>query len=284
MGYAQYGDPKGRPLFSFHGWPGSRLHGRHFEKDAKNLKIRIIAPDRPGYGLSDFQPNRTLLDFPDDIAELADKLNFQKFAVLGISGGGPYAAVCAYKIPDRITKAGIIGGLAPTYVKGILRGMNPVSKVIWEHIHRFPGIRSVPALLALIETRLSPFNISSVMLQKLDRTSLTESLKKEAEESRREAFRNGPEATTHDLKLYSQNWGFDLAEIKLPVYLWYGEIDQSVPLSMAKFYTEKIPACTLTVYPGEGHFCHINHIEEILRMLWNPQAGRACGLISNARN
>jgi pimeloyl-ACP methyl ester carboxylesterase len=104
--YREYGDSQGKPLFFFHGWPSSRLRGDHFDQAAKSAKIRLISIDRPGYGLSDFKENRTLLDWPDDVVELADKLKINKFAIVGVSGGGPYAAVTAYKIPDRITKAG----------------------------------------------------------------------------------------------------------------------------------------------------------------------------------
>lgn len=117
--YAEHGDSKGKPLFFFHGWPGSRLRSSFYDSIAKKLHIRIISPDRPGYGLSDYQENRTLLDYPDDIVELADALRIKKFAVVGVSGGGPYTAVCAYKIPERITKAGIVVGAAPMYMSDL---------------------------------------------------------------------------------------------------------------------------------------------------------------------
>lgn len=113
LGYAEYGTSHGKPLLFFHGWPSSRLHAKYLDPLAKKLKIRIIAPDRSGFGLSDYQSNRTLLDWPGDVVELADKLKIRKFAIVGISGGGPYAAVTAYKIPHRITKAGIVIGLGP---------------------------------------------------------------------------------------------------------------------------------------------------------------------------
>ncbi len=78
LGYAEYGDPKGKPVFFLHGWPSSRLQAKVTDKAAKKLKIRVISPDRPGYGLSDFKKDRTLLEYADDIEELADKLNIKK--------------------------------------------------------------------------------------------------------------------------------------------------------------------------------------------------------------
>ena len=101
LGYIDLGNKDGKPLFHFHGFPGSRLEATILADRAIVKNIRVICIDRPGMGLSDFKENRTLLDWPDDVVELADALEIDKFAVEGISGGGPYAAACAYKIPDR---------------------------------------------------------------------------------------------------------------------------------------------------------------------------------------
>jgi pimeloyl-ACP methyl ester carboxylesterase len=106
LGYAEWGDSAGGPLLFFHGWPGSRLEGRLGDEAAKTCRVRLIALDRPGMGLSDFQSRRALVDWPDDVVQLADALGLERFAVLGISGGGPYAAACAWKLSDRLTHAG----------------------------------------------------------------------------------------------------------------------------------------------------------------------------------
>ena len=79
----------------------------------KDLHIRAIVPDRPGYGLSDFQRHRRLLDWPADVEQLADHLGLERFAVLGVSGGGPHAAACAYAIPHRLTRVGLVSSAAP---------------------------------------------------------------------------------------------------------------------------------------------------------------------------
>jgi len=104
LGYAEYGAPDGRPVFVFHGFPGSRLTWSAFDPQdcAGELGLRVIAPERPGYGLSEFQRGRELLDWPEDVLALADPLGLERFAVLGLSGGGPYAAACAFKIPARL--------------------------------------------------------------------------------------------------------------------------------------------------------------------------------------
>jgi pimeloyl-ACP methyl ester carboxylesterase len=102
LGYAEWGDPDGRPLFYFHGWPGARVEGRLGDEAARAQGVRMIALDRPGMGLSDYQPRRTLVDWPDDVIQLAAAMGLDRFAVLGISGGGPYAAACAWKLSDRL--------------------------------------------------------------------------------------------------------------------------------------------------------------------------------------
>jgi len=113
LGYADLGNPDANHvIFHFHGFPGYRLEAMLLADRAITKNVRLIGIDRPGWGLSDFKKNRTLLDWPDDVAELADALGIDKFAVEGISGGGPYAAACAYKIPERLTSCGIISGLA----------------------------------------------------------------------------------------------------------------------------------------------------------------------------
>ena len=104
LGYAEYGDPGGIPGFYFHGHPGSRLEAQLADQAAVETGIRIIALDRPGYGRSDFQPGRRILDWPSDAAEVADQLGIGAVPVLGASGGGPYALACGYVLPERFRR------------------------------------------------------------------------------------------------------------------------------------------------------------------------------------
>lgn len=114
LGYAEYGMRDAKALFYFHGQPGSLLEARFLAEQAKHSGIRLIGIDRPGMGLSRFKAGRRLLDWPDDVAELADSPYIDRFAVVGFSGGGPYALVCAYKIPHSLTACGIISGIGHT--------------------------------------------------------------------------------------------------------------------------------------------------------------------------
>src|SRR5258705_11547688 len=111
LAYAQYGAPDGRPIIHCHGTPSSRVEGDLLFSGniAAEVGVRIIVPDRPGMGRSDFQAGRSLLDWPNDVLELATALELDTFAVLGSSGGGPYAAACGIRIPARVRGVGFLG-------------------------------------------------------------------------------------------------------------------------------------------------------------------------------
>src|SRR5947209_6959948 len=114
LGYVEYGNQKGKTLFYFHGHPGSRLEARFLAKQAMQTGVRLIGVDRPGMGLSSYKTGRRFLDWPDDVIELADGLQIERFAVAGFSGGGPYALACAFKISHRLSACGIISGAGHT--------------------------------------------------------------------------------------------------------------------------------------------------------------------------
>lgn len=114
LSYAQYGLLTGPAVFYLHGLPGSRLEGALFDAPAITPRARIISVERPGYGLSSPQPDRTILDHAKDIDYLARHLDLESYAVLGISGGGPYALACAAALPaDRLKAVLLICGLGP---------------------------------------------------------------------------------------------------------------------------------------------------------------------------
>ena len=270
LGYALYGDPNGKPLCYFHGWPSGRLMAAETDIAAKKLGVSVISIDRPGYGLSDYQEERTLLDWPNDVLELADKLKINKFAVIGISGGGPYAAVCAYKIPEKLTGVGIVVGLAPTYIPQMLDGLPWFTKAIWASYARFPIIAKAASILLYLNAKYSPGLglFSFYFRSKYDRQILSNAnIRQRVRRSVKDAFRMGYKGAEWDLKLFTTDWKFNLKDIKATVYLWYGSDDKNVSLAMGKYYASQIPNHKLTIYPNEGHLCRINHVEEIIETL-----------------
>src|SRR5215470_14204923 len=113
LSYTEFGTPHGIPVFGFHGTPGSRFMFRLVHEPARRLGVRIIAPERPGFGLSTYQHQRTLADWAGDVAILASHLGLKNFGVAGISGGGPYAAACAALLSARVTAAALISPMGP---------------------------------------------------------------------------------------------------------------------------------------------------------------------------
>jgi pimeloyl-ACP methyl ester carboxylesterase len=128
LAYEEYGAADGQPVFFFHGWPGSRLDFAPNDAAAAAAGVRVIAVDRPGIGGSDHQPGRRVLDWPKDVAALADALAVERFAVLGFSFGGPYARACAYALPDRVIRCGLVSCLAPIDDPDAKRGMPPATR------------------------------------------------------------------------------------------------------------------------------------------------------------
>jgi pimeloyl-ACP methyl ester carboxylesterase len=270
LGYAQWGDPRGQPLVYFHGFPGSRAEGRLGDQAAKRTGVRVIAPDRPGMGLSDFQPRRAVVDWPDDVSQVADVLGLERFAVLGISGGSPYAAVCAWKLPQRLTAAGIVSGVGPLDAPGATKGMSRQNRLLLQVVGRLPvlpralmGVTAVQAKQpdrALAQGRRS---FAAVDQPYLDRPELREGLKA----SLSEAFRQGGRGPAWEVRLYARPWGFRLADIQIPVHLWHGEQDANNPITMARHLAAVIPKCRASFYPGEGHLHFVDRLPQILRTL-----------------
>lgn len=255
-------------MFFFHGWPSSRFQAKVTDETARKLGIRVISLDRPGYGISDFKEQRTLLDWPDDVIAVADKLTIKKFAAIGISGGGPYAAVCAYKIPNRLSNVGIVVGLAPTDIEGVLQGMAFFNKFFWHCYHIFPFLIELNSSFHFAQARkYLPDIFSFGYRAKADRNLLSKAVKQDIVHNRDEAFRQGKKGCAMDLKLYTNDWGFHLQDVKTPVFLWYGEVDKNVSYKMGAYYASQIPNSKLVVYPNEGHFVIRTHAEEILTVL-----------------
>lgn len=272
LGYAEFGAAGGQPVFYFHGFPGSRLEAQLAAAAASRLRVRLIALDRPGMGLSDFQPGRTLVDWPRDVLDLADALALRRFAVLGVSGGGPYALVCAARIPFRLTRVGIVAGLAPLHSPAAGRLADPLGRfafslaprVSWLGRPLYAGVvwelrRHPERFLARVAARAAA--VDRAVLQRPEvRAVLLDSA--------RAAVAGGSRGGGRELVIYGRPWGVRLQEIPLEVLLWHGERDATVPVSMGRYLARSIPKCRACILPDEGHFSlPVNRMEEILAAL-----------------
>lgn len=277
LGYAEYGDPDGKPLFYFHGSPGSRFEGWFVDEAARRRGIRVFAFDRPGFGLSDFKPGRTIGDWPDDVVEAADAFGFDRFAVLGLSFGGPHALACASRIPERLTSVAIVSSVGPFQAPGATDGMGPSLRVLLGSIRRFPGTARVAMWLATQVTRRAPAQF--IWLQsrgeaQADKAAIASpSFKAHATRSVAEPFRQGSRGPARELVLVVRPWGFRPEDVTMEVHLWQGEADVMVPPSMGRYLSRALPNCRARFCPGEGHLMLIEHMDEILSALFPAPGG-----------
>jgi pimeloyl-ACP methyl ester carboxylesterase len=256
LGYTEYGDPQGKPLLYCHGGLCSRLDAVFFNDLCEQRGVRLIAPDRPGIGTSERKPNRSVLDWADDVAELLDQLTIDKFSLLGWSLGGPYALVCAYKFPDRLVAAGTSGSMAPLTFPGAIDEMElEVDRTIlhWPRNLRWFLSKGLAAM-----TLMPPKLLKREVLRELsapDDLEFINSLAPEkATASLYESMKQGAEGNLDDYWATADPWGFQLQDITIPFILWHGEDDKICPISHAKYLEEHIPHAELRVIPGKGHF------------------------------
>ena len=271
LGFAEFGDPQGRPVFYFHGFPGSRLEAQLADRISCDSHIRFIGVDRPGFGLSSYKATRKFIDWSDDIIALADAMGFYRFSILGVSGGGPYAAACAYKIPHRLDAVGIVCGMGPFGAPDLTIGMPWIYQRGLCFARRFPQMVTALYPLSAFFFRYYPelmLTIVSRKVAKPDKMALkNETLVKVLSTSFREAFRNSLKWPAIDVMLYSRPWGFSSGDIRITVHLWHGVQDRIVPPAMGHHLAQTIPDCRATFYPNEGHFSIIlNQIEDIWRV------------------
>src|SRR5438045_6258803 len=125
---SEYGDRRGAPVFFCHGWPSSRTMAELAHDAAAALGARIISPDRPGIRDSPFQPNRRLIDWPPLLNEIADRLAIDRFRILAISGGAPYAYASGWMTPERLEKIAVVSGAPPLDQLKEYDGMLPIHR------------------------------------------------------------------------------------------------------------------------------------------------------------
>jgi len=257
LAYAEYGDPRGSPILYFHGFPGSRLEARAGHEGAARLGIRLIAPDRPGFGQSDFAPDRTLLDWPQDVGDLADALGLDRFVVLGVSGGGPYAAACAARIPERLTAVGIVSGLSPL-TPDLMRLMSPLNRYGLVLAARAPGVlRVAEPVIRGVTSGYAEGLVRRLarITAEVDRVILSESaVGAVLAASFREAVQRGAQGMVREAELYAAPWSDWLREISIEVRLWHGGVDRIVPQAMGRALEQAIPRCRAEYHSDEGHF------------------------------
>lgn len=270
IGFAEFGDPRGRAVFWLHGTPGARrqipAEARAF---AAEQHIRLIGLDRPGIGSSTPHQYANVLAFAEDLGTIADTLGIERMAVVGLSGGGPYALACAAAMPERIVGAGIIGGVAPTIgpdaIGGGLMGLG-------SRVAPFLEVASTPIRLAastlirLIRPVADPaLYIYAAVSPAPDRRML---VRPEFRAMFLDDLLNGSRkqlaAPFADVVVFARDWGFGLEDVKVAVRWWHGDVDHIIPYAHGQHCVARLPDAHLFTVPGESHLGGLGQASAIL--------------------
>ncbi|MGB7877383.1 MAG: alpha/beta hydrolase [Ilumatobacteraceae bacterium] len=256
LAFTELGEPDGEAVFYFHGAPGGRLELAVLDDAFRSAGVRVITADRPGYGGSTPLAGRATADWVDDVAALADHLGIDRFAVMGLSSGGPYAVACAALLGDRVCGAVVAAGntdmswpgSADGYLQSELDLMamdDERATVAWcEEHYGSDGSGFLSGDLDLGPTD------DAYLADEVNLTGLLSAMA--------EAFRQGVVGYAHDITVQGRPWTFDPAAITAPVVVVHGEEDHLVPLSHSRHTAELIPGSELRMIAGRGHLSLID--------------------------
>ena len=257
----------GFPVIAFHGTPGSRLERIFSEVALREAGIRLIVIERPGYGQSEFRDGYSLLEWPDEVIRLADALALDRFSVMGFSGGGPYAAACAYKIPERLVHAALISSGAPHDVPGLTDTMIPANRELFE-LTREDYQTAAQQLATLVDSPETLFGLFEAPAPAPDKVALANhEFRAMYRANLAESMRQGMVGLAYDMAVISRPWGFAPAAITANVSVWHGEMDLNAPPAMGRYLADTIPACRKHIFADQGHFLAPAHEKDILQTL-----------------
>jgi pimeloyl-ACP methyl ester carboxylesterase len=271
LAYEECGDPDGVPVVLAHGFPGSRLEARVVDMAAGRAGVRLVCPDRPGFGRSDPQPGRRLADWPGDVAALADELRLERFAVVGFSAGGPYAVACAVALAGRVTALGLVSSPGPLDRPGSTDGMTPLNRALFGGGRRAPIIARLIVSILARSARVEPARLAKRLATGMSdadgRTLADPAIGEAYAVAVREAFRHGSEGAVREASLLVHPWPYSADQITVPTAAWHGTADRNVPVSMARRLAESIPGCRLELIDDAGHLLFFERAEATLTTL-----------------
>jgi pimeloyl-ACP methyl ester carboxylesterase len=253
------GDPNGVPVLFHNGTPGSRLAYGGWVEDAGSRGIRFLSYDRPGYGGSDPHPGRRVADAAGDVATIANALGLERLAVWGLSGGGPHTLACAALLPDRVVAAATLASVAPYPAHGLdwLAGMGE------DNVKEFTAaLEGREALTPMLEgwaddvAALDAEELADVfrsLLSPVDRAALTGEYARYVHAAMLEGLAPGVEGWLEDDLAFTRGWGFDFADIRVPVQLWQGREDRFVPFAHGEWLAAHIPNVDARLLDEDGH-------------------------------
>lgn len=257
VSYADTGARSSRVVLYLHGSPGSRMQaGGPVSDAAAALGIRLVAPDRPGYGHAAFVPYR-VVDYPAMLARFADALGIDRFGVAGTSGGGRYAYACAVALPDRVTRVALVASTAPANLPGVPETWSRADRRLYTTARTAPWLLRVLLARTARRFRRDPDRMLGMFpdLSAADEQAVARpDVQALVTAMTGEAFRQGPRGFVHDIRLEALPWANRLDPPGVPVEVWHGRDDTIVRHEQAQILAGAIPEARLHVVDREGHF------------------------------
>jgi len=263
LSYREIGSRMGRPLLFFHGFPGSSVQATVVPNPEVYTPFHLIAVDRPGFGASEHDPNRTHLSFAQDLQQLLNFLKIDEAHLLAVSGGSPYAFATAQLLGSRALSLNAVGGLGPLVEGDFMKEMKSFAKWGLKVSSRsdIAAVTLMTLLQSLITRREKKPAIDKgfkFLLRGLPAADkefiLNDELRAKFRASMKHSFLNGPKGSAKDLQLMTQDWGVDFKNLKVPVRLWHGALDTIVPARHSIDLAARIPQAELRVLENEGHY------------------------------
>ncbi|GAA3436732.1 alpha/beta fold hydrolase [Kutzneria kofuensis] len=251
------GPAAGTPLVFHHGTPGAARPVRAIERAVHARGLRLVTLARPGYGASTRKAGRSVFDVAADVAAVLDHLDASRCLVAGWSGGGPHSLATAAGLPDRVAGALVIAGCAPHDAVDFLAGMGEANveefglAMRGEDALRPWMDRERPALLTSDPEAVA--NGMKTLLPPVDLPLMTAELGEDIAFQFAEGLAPGPDGWIDDDLAFVKPWGFDLARISVPTFVWHGDADLMVPFSHGQWLAGHIPGVTAHLLAGEGH-------------------------------
>lgn len=268
LAWRESGPPDGRLVLHFHGSASSSLEPAPGSEALDRLGVRLVQPDRPGYGHSDPCPGRRLADWAADCRELLEHLGAERAAVSGWSAGALHALGCVAHDPSSFTAAALVA------VPGPLGEPENLARLPADCRAAARLARWAPALVQSAFAAVAPLlrarpGLSLDWFERLlpepDRVPLREEALRERWLAMvREAWRQGAAGSWHEGLLLLDDWDFDPGAVRVPVRLWHGTADRLTPLAMGEDVAARVPGACLHRLEGEGHAAWLSHGEEIL--------------------
>ena len=267
LGFAEYGPENGQPVFFLHSVFGCRYEVPDLPDVLEKLNIRLIVPDRPGYGLSDNLNERSIMQWSDDFIQLYKSVNVNKIPIIGYSMGGPYAIACAIKYPDLVSKVVLVSSAYQVKKIEDLDGMLPSYKFLLGLCRFAPSIakkfyNSFFIKLAKKDTEKFRYNI---IVDEQERSVVEQTFVRIVSDKCVDELVNvNSEGSVQDMLLSSRLWGFDIEDVAVPMEVWHGENDKHTPKKQIELLTEGMSGCQSFYFKNEGHMVIFSHWEEIL--------------------